>query len=103
MSSADQFQSAIVGQAMIERAKSVIVVARRVDEDQAAQILFDAACQANIPLRVAADQVMTALQSDVKEVIVQDTLVRALGAVHPVDGPESNDSPPAPRPADRVA
>lgn len=33
----------LVGQVMIERAKSVVVAARRVDEETAAQILADAA------------------------------------------------------------
>uniref|UniRef100_UPI0013EA262E ANTAR domain-containing protein n=1 Tax=Promicromonospora panici TaxID=2219658 RepID=UPI0013EA262E len=77
--------SAVAGEAMIERAKSVVVVARRVDEDEAGQILFDAARQAHIPLRMAADQVMTALQADeCPEGITHDTLMRALAAVHPL-------------------
>ena len=94
---------ALVGQAMTERAMSVIVVARRVDEDHAAQILLDAACQANIPVRLAAGQVMSALQADSEDGSVQDTLVRALGAVHPVDRSQRHDSQPAPRPLPRVA
>ncbi|MDR7380733.1 ANTAR domain-containing protein [Promicromonospora iranensis] len=77
---------ALVGEAMIERAKSVVVVARRCDEDQAAQILLDAADKARIPVRVAADQVMTALQDDVAhDGITQDTLTHALGCVRPVE------------------
>lgn len=94
---------ALVGQAMIERAISVIVVARRVDEDQAAQILLGAASQADISVRLAADQVMSALQADTQDGIVQDTLVRALGAVHPVDRSQSHDSLPASRPVPRAA
>ncbi len=112
MSSVDQIKNgkadhavdrAFVGEAMIERAKSVIVVARRVDEDQAAQILLDAACTANISVRLAADQVMSALQADCPEGDIQDALVRALGAVRPDDRPPNHDSLPPPRPAGRAA
>lgn len=95
---------AFVGQAMIERAKSVIVVARRVDEDKAARILLDAANQADIPVRLAADQVMTALQADDdQEGITQDALVRALAAVRPMEQPRGRDPLPAERPAGRAA
>lgn len=82
---------------------SVIVVALRVDEDQAAQILLDAASQANIPVRLAAGQVMSALQAASEDGRLQDTLVRALGAVHPVDRSPRHDSQPASRPIPRVA
>jgi hypothetical protein len=94
----------LVGEAMIERAKSVIVVARRVDEDEAGQILLDAARRADIPVRLAADQVMTALlRSPVEEGAVQDTLVRALETVCPVDQPEIDKPSLATQPAGRVA
>lgn len=78
---------ALLGEAMIERAKTVVVVARRVDEDQAAQILLDAADKAHIPVRVAADQVMTALEEGVDPHggITQDMLVQALDCVRPVE------------------
>jgi hypothetical protein len=92
--------SAVVGEAMIERAKSVVVVAQRVDEDEAGQILLDAAYKAHIPVRLAADQVMTALQADeCPDGITQDTLMRALAAVRPVEQPNE----PAGRPANTAA
>jgi hypothetical protein len=72
---------------MIERAKSVVVVAQRVGEDEAAQILLAAACKADIPLRLAADQVMEALEAECPNGITHDTLMRALAAVHPVHEP----------------
>jgi hypothetical protein len=79
---------AVVGEAMIERAKSVVVVAQRVGEDEAAQILLAAACKADIPVRLAADQVMEALEADeCPNGITHDTLMRALAAVHPVHEP----------------
>lgn len=78
---------ALLGEAMIERAKTVVVVARRVDEDEAAQILLDAADKAHIPVRVVADQVMTALEEGVEPNggITQDMLVQALDCVRPVE------------------
>lgn len=83
---------ALLGEAMIERAKTVVIVARRVDEDQAAQILLDAADKAHIPVRVAADQVMTALEEgvDPRGGITQDMLVHALDCVRPVERDPSN-------------
>ncbi|MEU4388340.1 ANTAR domain-containing protein [Promicromonospora sp. NPDC023805] len=83
----DVVSPALVGEAMIERAKSFVVVAKRVDDDEAAQILLDAAEQANVPMRVAADQVMTALErDDVRDGITPDMLVHALDSVRPVEG-----------------
>lgn len=70
-------------EALIERAKSVVVVARRVDEDEADRILLDAAVEAGISVRLAADQIMSALQAGRGGDITQDTLVHALEAVHP--------------------
>lgn len=98
---------ALIDQAMVERAKTVIVVAVRVDDDEAAQILLDAADQAAIPVHVAAGQVMTALQTgaeegDRQETPMRDTLLRALGAVRPVSAPQDLDTPPAPRSTDQV-
>lgn len=86
--------SALVGQAMVERAKSVIVVAERVGEDEATQILLHAASDANIPVRMVADQVMTAVRTDADEggmqnTSVRDTLVRALGVVRPMERPQA--------------
>ncbi|MFD6445254.1 ANTAR domain-containing protein [Promicromonospora sp. NPDC060204] len=83
---ADRVAPGRVGQVMIERAKSVVVVARRVDEETAAQILADAADDAGIPVRLAADQIVTALQApDNREEITQDILAHAVEATHPVD------------------
>lgn len=76
----------VVGEAMFERAKSVVVVAQRVDDDEAAEILLDAARRAEIPVRLAADQVMSALETEVEDKgITQETLTRALAAVRPVE------------------
>ena len=95
---------AVVGEAMIERAKSVVVVAQRVDEDQAAEILLDAAREVGIPVRLAAYQVMTALQADVgHEGITHDTLVRALYAVRPVEAPQDGAKAPERRLARHAA
>ncbi|MBO0609271.1 hypothetical protein [Myceligenerans salitolerans] len=85
MSSDDRFHGTLVGEAMIERAKSVIVVARRVEEDQAAQLLLDAADEAGIPVYLAADQVMTALEKSVDVDVMEDALAGALEAVGPAE------------------
>jgi hypothetical protein len=91
----DVVSPALVGEAMIERAKSFVVVAKRVDDDEAAQILLDAADKANVPVRVAADQVMTALeQDDVRDGITPDMLVHALDCVRPVEPAPSADPVP---------
>lgn len=75
-------------QVMIERAMSVVVVTRRVDEDTAAQVLVDVADEADIPVRLAADQILDALQaSDDRDGITQDTLAQALEAVRSVQFP----------------
>ena len=81
---------ALGGQVMIERAKSVVVVTRRVDEETAAQMLFDAAEQVGIPVRVAAHQIVTALHpqaDDDPEELTQGTLWQALDAVRAVPLP----------------
>jgi hypothetical protein len=89
---------------MIERAKTVVVVARRVDEDQAAQILLDAACKAHISVRLAADQVMSALQADDDHPgITQEMLAHALGCVRPVERPRDDDPLPTGPPAGQAA
>lgn len=95
---------ALLGETMIERAKTVVVVAQRVDEDRAAQILLDAASKADIPVRLAADQVMTALEADdLHEGITQDTLVHALGCVRHVEWPQDQGSLDPGRPPGRAA
>jgi CO dehydrogenase/acetyl-CoA synthase epsilon subunit len=94
----------VVGEAMIERAKTVVIVAQRVDEEEAEQILYEAACEAHIPVRVAADQVMTALEADVDQAgLTQDTLERALAAVHPVEDPQVGEPLTAGQPAPSAA
>ncbi|MFI8524073.1 ANTAR domain-containing protein [Promicromonospora sukumoe] len=75
----------LVGQVMIERAKSVVVVSRRVDEETATQMLVDAADDAGIPLRLAANRIVSALQTDHDDAdIMQDILEHAVEATHPV-------------------
>ena len=75
----------LVGQVMIERAKSVVVVSRRVDEATATQMLVDAADIAGIPVRLAANQIVAALQGDHHDAdIMQDILEHAVEATHPV-------------------
>ncbi|MFD2795464.1 ANTAR domain-containing protein [Promicromonospora vindobonensis] len=96
--------AALLGETMIERAKTVVVVARRVDEDEAARILLDAASKAHIPVRLAADQVMCALQADDDHAgITQETLAHALGSVRPVERPQEDDPLPTGPPAGRAA
>ena len=89
-----QAAAELTSQTMVERAKSVIIVAERVDDAEAAQILTDAADRAGVPVSTAAIQVMATLQVDAAEGVVQDasvhrTVVRALGVVHvdPTDAP----------------
>ena len=95
---------ALLGETLIERAKTVVVVAQRVDEDQAAQILLNAASEAHIPVRLAADQVMSALETaDGHEGITQDMLVHAIGCVRHVERPRDEDSPGPGRPPSRAA
>jgi hypothetical protein len=75
----------LVGQVMIERAKSVVVVSLRVDEETATQMLVDAADSAGIPVPEVADQIVTALQQDGGEApITGDVLQRAVEAPQPV-------------------
>ena len=95
---------ALLGETMIERAKTVVVVARRCDEDQAAQILLDAASQAHIPVRLAADQVMSALQADDEHAgITQDMLTHALGSVRPMERSQDDDPVPTGPSTDQAA
>ncbi|MFD7025590.1 ANTAR domain-containing protein [Promicromonospora sukumoe] len=76
--------TSLVGQVMIERAKSVVVVSRRVDEATATQMLVDAADSAGIPVRAVADQIVTALQNEgSKAVLTQDVLEHAVEATEP--------------------
>lgn len=81
----DETATGLVGQVMIERAKSVVVVSLRVDEETATQMLVDAADSAGIPVRVVADKIVTALQEDDGDAdLTLDVLEHAVEATHPV-------------------
>jgi hypothetical protein len=83
---------AFVSQAVIEQAKGVIVAVRGVSDETASRILTEAASKAGIPLRLAADQVMTALRADNEKAgVTQAALNRALDAVQPVGRPRGHD------------
>ena len=83
---------AFVSQATVEQVKGVIVAVRGADEAKATDILADAARDAGVSLRLAADQVMTSLQDrgDGAPVTV-DALADALDAIHPVSRPRGHD------------
>ena len=83
---------AFVSQATIEQVKGVIIAVRGVDEAKATDILVGAARDAGVSLRLAADQVMTALQDRGDGAIATvDALDEALAAVHPVSRPRGHD------------
>jgi len=78
----------VIGQVAIERAKCIIAVARDVQDDEARQVLRDAASDAHVPESVAAAQIMTALQADGAGVGTETTvemLERGLTAVRPLE------------------
>lgn len=85
----------VIGQVAIERAKCIIAVARDVQDDEARQVLRDAASDAHVPESVAATQIMTALQAggDGAESTVE-MLERGLTAVRPLQAAEPADHPP---------
>ncbi|MFE7505386.1 hypothetical protein [Promicromonospora sp. NPDC057488] len=71
----------------IERAKCIIAVARDVQDDEARQVLRDAADDAHVPESVAAAQIISELQADGAGVGTETTvemLERGLTAVRPV-------------------
>jgi hypothetical protein len=83
---------AFVSQAVIEQAKGVIAAAGGVDDDKAGRLLLDAASRASVPLRLAADQVMTRLRAESGETgITRDAVTRALDGVEPVGRPRGHD------------
>lgn len=83
---------AFVSQAVIEQARGVIMAVCGVSEEAAGQLLLEAAGRAGIPLRLAADQVMTRLQADREQCgITQAALTRALDGVEPVGRPRGHD------------
>lgn len=84
-------QHAFVSRAVIEQAKGVVGVVRGVDDNAAEQVLRDVAGSAGVPLRVAADQLITTLRAAEKPGVTQAALSRALGAVHPVERPHGRD------------
>lgn len=82
---------AFVSQAVIEQAKGVIMAVRGVDEETAGRLLLDTASRVSIPLRLAADQVMTRLRAEERTGITQAALTRALDGVEPVGRPRGHD------------
>lgn len=83
---------AFVSQAVIEQAKGVIIAVRGVSEEVAGDLLLDAACAAGVPLRLAADQVMTSLRAAAgSEGVTEAALMRALDGVEPVGRPRGHD------------
>ncbi|MFC8799652.1 PAS and ANTAR domain-containing protein [Promicromonospora sp. NPDC057138] len=83
---------AFVSQAVIEQAKGVIVAVRGVDDETAGHLLLDAASKAGVPLRLAADQVMTRLRAESgKQGVTQAALTRALDGIEPVGRPRGHD------------
>jgi hypothetical protein len=88
---------AFVSQAVIEQAKGVIMAVRGVSEETAGRLLHEAAQRVDIPLRLAADQVMARLRADGERAdrerggITQEGLARALDGVEPVGRPRGHD------------
>jgi hypothetical protein len=83
---------AFVSQATIEQVKGVIVAVQGVDETKATEILVTAARDAGVSLRLAAEQIMTALQARRDGTIATpDVLDEAFAAVHPVSRPRGHD------------
>lgn len=78
----------VIGLVAIERVKCIIAVARDVQDDEARQVLRDAASDAHVPESIAAAQIMTALQTDGVGDEAETTvemLERGLTAVRPVE------------------
>ncbi|MFD6139946.1 PAS and ANTAR domain-containing protein [Promicromonospora sp. NPDC060271] len=91
---------AFVSQAVIEQAKGVIMAVRGVSEETAGHLLHEAAGRVDVPLRLAADQVMTRLRADhadragadgERRGITREALARALDGVEPVGRPRGHD------------
>lgn len=84
-------QEAFVGRAAVEQAKGVIAAVRGIGDGAAEQVLREAAGVAGVSLRVAADQVVAALQAGEQPGVTQAALSHALDGVHPVGRPHSRD------------
>jgi hypothetical protein len=85
----------VIGQVAIERAKCVIAVARDVQDDEAEQVLQEAATEAQVPESVAAARIMAALGAGIAaDESAADMLERGLTAVRPVQAAEPIDEPP---------
>lgn len=83
---------AFVSQAMIEQAKGVIIGVRGVDEATATEALVGAARKAGISLRLAADQLMTALRAGSEgRTVTPEVLARALDGLRPVERPHGHE------------
>ncbi|MFI2486041.1 hypothetical protein ACH47X_03985 [Promicromonospora kroppenstedtii] len=88
-------RDSVIGQVAIERAKCVIAVARDVQDDEAQQVLQDAATEAQVPESVAAVRIMAALGAGIdSDESAADMLERGLTAVRPVQATEPADEPP---------
>ncbi|MCP2266280.1 PAS and ANTAR domain-containing protein [Promicromonospora thailandica] len=84
---------AFVSQAAIEQVKGVIMVVRGVDEATADTVLRERASAADVPVRLAADQVMAALRADTEKTgITPAALTHALDAVQSVGRPRRHDA-----------
>jgi hypothetical protein len=83
---------AFISQAAIEQVKGIIIAVRGVDEPKATDILVNAARDAGVSLRLAADQIIAALQKQGGGApVTVDMLDDALHAVHPVARPRGHD------------
>lgn len=83
---------AFVSQAVIEQAKGVIAAVTGADDETAAHELLDAAGRAGVPLRLAADQVMTRLRAESRtNGITRAAVTRALDGIEPVGRPRGHD------------
>lgn len=82
---------AFVSRAVIEQAKGVIMAVRTVDEGSAERVLRDVARAVEVPLRSAADQMMTALRAEEGTPVTQAALTCALDAIQPVGRPRGHD------------
>ncbi|HEV6953530.1 MAG TPA: PAS and ANTAR domain-containing protein [Promicromonospora sp.] len=84
---------AFVSQAAIEQVKGVIMAVRGVDEATADVMLRERANAVDVPVRLAADQVMAALRADAeKSGITPAVLTQALDAVQSVGRPRRHDA-----------
>ncbi|MFD7024449.1 PAS and ANTAR domain-containing protein [Promicromonospora sukumoe] len=96
-------QRAFVSQARIEQVKGLIMAVRGLDGAAAEQVLTAEARRAGISLRIAAEQVSSAVRADPGKSMSEAKLERALAAVHPVDRPRGHDALLTRRPRRRAS